>query len=231
MNNNQHSGTILSCEGIFKSYKDGKLETTVLQGVDLTVSAGEQVAILGASGSGKSTLLHILGGLEKPTKGQVNLLNNRFDKLSANKRAWLRNQNLGFIYQFHHLLPEFTALENVMMPLAIQKVPLNRVKQKAYQYMEMVNLTHRLKHYPTELSGGERQRVAIARALVNDPKCVLSDEPTGNLDEDNAQKIYQLMCTLTKELGTSFIVVTHDLQLAERLDKVYHMQHGKVVSG
>ncbi len=221
--------TILSCEGLYKSYKDGKLETPVLFGVDLKVSAGEQVAILGASGSGKSTLLHILGGLEKPTKGQVHLLGQRFEKLSANKRAYLRNQHLGFIYQFHHLLPEFTALENVMMPLAIQNISIAKAKKEAEKYLELVNMSHRTKHYPTELSGGERQRIAIARALVNSPKCVLSDEPTGNLDEDNANTVYQLMCHLTKELKTSFVVVTHDIRLANKLDRVCHLHHGKVV--
>jgi lipoprotein-releasing system ATP-binding protein len=221
--------SILSCRGLYKSYKDGKLETPVLFGVDLDISAGEQVAILGASGSGKSTLLHILGGLEKPTQGEVSLLGNRFDKLSANKRAYLRNQHLGFIYQFHHLLPEFTALENVMMPLAIKNAPLGTVKKEAEKYLDLVNMSHRSKHYPTELSGGERQRIAIARALVNAPKCVLSDEPTGNLDEENASAIYKLMCQLTKELKTSFVVVTHDTRLANKLDRVCQMQHGKVV--
>jgi lipoprotein-releasing system ATP-binding protein len=218
---NNQLDPVLSCKGIFKTFNEGKLETPVLHGVDLQVEQGEQIAILGSSGSGKSTLLHI--------SGSVDLLGKRFDNSSANKRAALRNKHLGFIYQFHHLLPEFTALENVMMPLAMQNIPLSKAKKQAIEYLERVNMTHRLKYHPSELSGGERQRVAIARALVNSPKCVLSDEPTGNLDEDNAQIVYQLMCDLTRELRTSFIVVTHDIKLADKLDRVYQMHHGKVV--
>ena len=219
---------VIVCESLTRSYREGRSENTILKGVDLQIGAGEQVAILGASGSGKSTLLHLLGGLEKPSGGSVHLQGEPFTTLSANKRAALRNRHLGFIYQFHHLLPEFTALENVMLPLILLKYSRTQARQQAGAYLHAVGLSDRLKHYPATLSGGERQRVAVARALVNEPKCVLADEPTGNLDEQKAEQVYSLMCDLTRACGTSFVVVTHDTELAGRMDRMCHMHNGVV---
>jgi lipoprotein-releasing system ATP-binding protein len=220
--------SVLTGSMLTKTYQEGKLKTSVLHGVDIDIYPGEKIAILGSSGSGKSTLLHLLGGLDKPTSGEVQLLGKPFYNLSANQRAVMRNQHLGFIYQFHHLLPEFTALENVSMPLFMQKMPLKLVKEKAAEILDQVGLSHRIKHKPSELSGGERQRVAIARALVNNPKCVLADEPTGNLDEENADKVYALMCELSTKLQTSFVVVTHNKKMAQQLDRVYTLHNGLI---
>jgi lipoprotein-releasing system ATP-binding protein len=222
------NSVVLTGKMLTKTYQEGKLKTSVLHGVDIEIHPGEKVAILGSSGSGKSTLLHLLGGLDKPSSGEVRLLGKPFYNLSANQRAAMRNQHLGFIYQFHHLLPEFTALENVSMPLFMQKLPLKLVKEKAADMLDQVGLSHRIKHKPSELSGGERQRVAIARALVNNPKCVLADEPTGNLDEENADKVYGLMCDLSTKIQTSFVVVTHNKKMAQQLDRVYTLHNGLI---
>ncbi|WP_337878761.1 lipoprotein-releasing ABC transporter ATP-binding protein LolD [Rheinheimera sp.] len=219
---------VLVARGLSKSYRDGQQETQVLHGIDLTVSAGEMLAIVGSSGSGKSTLLHILGTLDLPDQGELSLLGKSVASLSADAKARLRNQHLGFIYQFHHLLMDFTALENVMMPLLIGKVAESEARRRALRLLEKVGLSHRVEHRPAELSGGERQRVAIARALVGEPALVLADEPTGNLDHQTAEQIYQLLRQLNQELSTSFIVVTHDRSLAARLDKQYWMQDGRL---
>ncbi|MCF6768160.1 lipoprotein-releasing ABC transporter ATP-binding protein LolD [Thiotrichales bacterium 19S11-10] len=219
---------VLSCQNLKKTYREGKLNTPVLHGVDLEIHQGELVSIMGSSGSGKSTLLHLLGGLDRPTEGQVFLNGNAFCKLNSNKRAKLRNQSLGFIYQFHHLLPEFSALENAMMSLLIRNHSVSKAKDKAIELLTEVGLSHRLYHKPSELSGGERQRVAIARALVNDPQCVLADEPTGNLDEDNARLIEELMFNLARKKQTAFLIVTHDHRLAHQMDRCYQLVKGLI---
>ena len=220
---------ILQCKGLTKRYQQGELDVDVLKGVDLTINAGTRVAIMGASGSGKSTLLHLLGGLEKPSSGEVILDNISINRIKASKLAKLRNQSLGFIYQFHHLLNEFTLLENVAMPLLIGNKSIKVAQQQATTLLERVGLGHRVKHKPSELSGGERQRSAIARALINTPKCVLADEPTGNLDSKTAENIYQLMYELNQELQVSFLIVTHDKALAYRMDTVLQMEDGLIV--
>ena len=220
---------ILECSQLTKRYVQGELNVEVLKGVNLQIQAGQRVAIMGASGSGKSTLMHLLGGLEKPSSGQVILDGFDLDKISAGKMGELRNRSLGFIYQFHHLLGEFTLLENVAMPLLIGKQPIKVAQQKATELLKRVGLGHRLLHKPGELSGGERQRAAVARALINQPKCVLADEPTGNLDSKTAEQIYQLMLELNQELQVSFLVVTHDPILAARMDHVLHMEDGLIV--
>lgn len=220
---------VLVGKGICKTFVEGKLQTEVLKNVDISVAPGERVAILGASGSGKSTLMHLLGGLDKPTAGEIHLDGELFSTLSANKRAQLRNQKLGFVYQFHHLLPEFSALENVAMPLMLRKISKQEALQKAAQILAQVKLDHRVKHKPSELSGGERQRVALARAMVTQPKCLLADEPTGNLDQATALVIDELMHTLNKEHGTGFLIVTHDPKLAERMDRVVSLASGSLV--
>lgn len=217
---------ILVCQNLGKTYQDGKLFNTVLSGVDLTVNKGELLAIVGSSGSGKSTLLHLLGALDKPSEGEVFYQGKNIHKLGSNKQAKWRNQFLGFVYQFHHLLSEFNALENVAMPLLIAGVDIKIAREKATQMLARVGLENRVLHRPSELSGGERQRVAIARALINEPEIVLADEPTGNLDAKSAESVYQLIKTLSQELGTAFVVVTHDLQLANKLDRVEHMVSG-----
>jgi lipoprotein-releasing system ATP-binding protein len=222
--------SVLSCHQLTKRYRQGDIDVTVLKGVELSIQIGERVAIMGASGSGKSTLLHLLGGLEKPTSGSVILDQINVNQISANKLALLRNRALGFIYQFHHLLGEFTVLENVAMPLLIGGVSVTIAKQQATQLLIRVGLGHRLKHKPAELSGGERQRAAVARALINQPKCVLADEPTGNLDRKTAEQIYQLMLELNQELAVSFLIVTHDAELAARMDHVLHMQDGLIMN-
>lgn len=217
---------LLSCQNISKTYQEGNLETEVLKGVSLSINKGDFLAIVGSSGSGKSTLLHILGALDDASDGDVTVLGHSLLRLSGNKQAKLRNQHIGFVYQFHHLLADFTALENVAMPLLIGKQKADVAKQKAQSVLEKVGLGHRLDHRPSELSGGERQRVAIARALVNEPDLVLADEPTGNLDQKTALEIYDLMRQLNRDFGTAFLVVTHDNQLALKMDKQYTMQDG-----
>lgn len=221
---------ILQCRGLTKRYKQGELDVEVLKGIDLSIAAGKRVAIMGSSGSGKSTLLHLLGGLEKPTGGEVILDGVNLNQVSGNQLSQIRNQSLGFIYQFHHLLGEFTVLENVAMPLLIAGASIAVAREKATELLKRVGLGHRIAHKPGELSGGERQRAAVARALINRPKCVLADEPTGNLDSKTAEQIYQLMLELNCELKVSFLVVTHDPELAGRMDQVLHMGDGLVLS-
>ncbi|MCF6189715.1 MAG: lipoprotein-releasing ABC transporter ATP-binding protein LolD [Cocleimonas sp.] len=223
--------TIISCQNISKRFKEGKLDVEVLRGINLDIHAGEKIAIVGSSGSGKSTLLHILGGLDLPSEGSVQILGQDIAKLSDAERGLLRNKSLGFIYQFHHLLPEFTALENVAMPLLIGGASVTDATDKASEILGKVGLGERLKHKPGQLSGGERQRAAIARALVTQPQAVLADEPTGNLDHKTALHIFDLMQSLNQEMQTAFIIVTHDMQLAEKMDKVYNLIDGNFVAG
>ena len=217
---------LLACRGISKTYHDGETDTPVLSDVSLTVHTSEHVAILGSSGSGKSTLLHILGGLDKPDEGEVWFHGESMTGMKPSQLAALRNQKIGFIYQFHHLLPEFSALENAAMPLLIGGMPEKKAKQAATDMLEQVGLTHRLMHKPSALSGGERQRVAIARALVNRPALVLADEPTGNLDNKTGEQVYGLLTSLSESLGTSFVVVTHDNALAARMNRTLHIKDG-----
>lgn len=217
---------LLHAEQICKSYRDGQNVTPVLHGVNLSVNRGEMLAIVGSSGSGKSTLLHILGTLDAADSGRMQLLGQDISRLSAVEKARLRNQQLGFIYQFHHLLMDFTALENVAMPLLIRGLSAADANARAALMLDKVGLAHRVTHRPAELSGGERQRVAIARALVGEPALVLADEPTGNLDQHTADAIYQLLRSLNRDLGTSFVVVTHDQALAARLDRFLLMRDG-----
>lgn len=221
------SNVVLEAKNITKTFTDGKTDVAVLKGLSLQVEAGQFISIVGSSGSGKSTLLHVLGGLDRPSNGEVLLNGNRFDTLSETVRGDLRNQYLGFVYQFHHLLPEFSALENVAMPLMLRKSSQYAdVKQKAEYLLERVGLSHRLTHKPGELSGGERQRVALARALVTNPKVMLADEPTGNLDRHTAMSIFELLNDLRQEFNMAMLIVTHDEQLAQSADKVLHMQDG-----
>ena len=219
---------VLWCKTLKKIYSQGSITVEVLKGVDLSVYAGERIAIVGTSGSGKSTLLNLLGGLDAPTAGEVSLAGHSLKGLSDNQRGKLRNQHLGFVYQFHHLLPEFTAQENVEMPLRIARRSAAEYVPRAQYLLSQVGLSHRLDHKPSELSGGERQRVAIARALAMNPGCVLMDEPTGNLDSDNAEAVQQLMLELSEHNKIAFVVVTHDLQLAARMDRIYSLDKGVI---
>ncbi len=219
---------LLSCQGLTKVYREGKLETPVLRGVDLQLQSAEMLAVVGSSGSGKSTLLHLLGALDSPSTGQVLFDGQDIHTWRPAEQAKFRNRELGFVYQFHHLLGEFSALENAAMPLLIAGIPVKTASEKAAAMLERVGLAHRLQHKPSELSGGERQRVAIARALVNDPRLVLADEPTGNLDHKSADSIYALMCELNAALGTAFVVVTHDRGLAARLHRRISLVDGLV---
>lgn len=218
--------TIIACRNLRKSYYQGKLEVPVLLGIDLNVNAGETVAIVGTSGSGKSTLLHLLGGLDAPTGGDIRIMGQEIAAIDEEERCRLRNRSLGFIYQFHHLLPEFSALENVAMPLLIRRMRNAEAYENAAKVLAQVGLGHRLSHTPGELSGGERQRAAVARALVTRPACVLADEPTGNLDRRTAASVFDLMMDLNHNMGASLVIVTHDPELARKAGRMLHLEDG-----
>ncbi|OTQ29906.1 lipoprotein-releasing ABC transporter ATP-binding protein LolD [Gilliamella apicola] len=223
MNNSQ---ILLSAKNLCKTYNEGKMVTEVLKNVSFDIYSKSLLAIIGSSGSGKSTLLHLLGGLDKPTSGEIIFKSQQLNHLSEKEKAHLRNQEIGFVYQFHHLLPDFTALENVAMPLLISGAKPNDAKKRAMAMLESVNLVKRANHRPSELSGGERQRVAIGRALINNPALVMADEPTGNLDKTTADSIFDLLISLNRDHGTAFLVVTHDLELANKLDNQLIMRDG-----
>lgn len=228
MNNTNSPTTVINCQDLSKRFQEGQLDVPVLSGINLTVRAGDRIAIVGSSGSGKSTLLHLLGGLDLPTSGHVEVMGKRMEQLSDKDRGLLRNQSLGFIYQFHHLLPEFTALENVAMPLLIRGMKVNEATAQAEDMLSKVGLGKRFQHKPGQLSGGERQRAAIARALVTRPHAVLADEPTGNLDQNTAEQVFEQMQNLNEALQTAFVIVTHDLSLARRMDSVYRLVEGRL---
>ncbi len=219
--------SIIRCAGLNKTYAG--LDVAVLNGIDFQVDKGEQIAIVGASGSGKSTLLHLLGGLDTPSSGEVALLDNDLNQMTEAKKGQLRNASLGFVYQFHHLLPEFTAIENVAMPLLIRRMEREQALSKARTMLDKVGMSHRVEHMPSELSGGERQRVALARALVTEPAAILADEPTGNLDRVTANQVFDLLVEINAVLNTSLIVVTHDLELASKMQKQYKLEDGKLI--
>lgn len=222
---------VISTQQLAKSFSDGGLQTHVLEDISLEIHKGDRLAIVGSSGSGKSTLLHIMGGLDSPTSGQVLINGDNIHAMRSKAASRLRNQQLGFVYQFHHLLPEFTAVENVAMPLVIGGQTPQAAQQKSRELLEKVGLGHRLQHKPSELSGGERQRAALARALITEPACLLADEPTGNLDHRTAQSIFDLILQLNEDLGTALVIVTHDIELAGKMDKVMTLMDGRLQSG
>ncbi|GAA5107302.1 lipoprotein-releasing ABC transporter ATP-binding protein LolD [Orbus sasakiae] len=217
---------LISTKNLCKSYQEGRITTDVLKGVTFDIAPKTMTSIIGSSGSGKSTLLHLLGGLDKATSGEVIFKSHALNRLTDVQKATLRNKEIGFVYQFHHLLSDFTALENIAMPLLIAGIKVKEAQQKALAMLDSVNLSHRAKHRPSELSGGERQRIAIGRALINQPSIVMADEPTGNLDQATAESIFELLINLNQQHGTAFLVVTHDLNLANKMEQQYMMSHG-----